>query len=385
MRARVIEHFDDCDVLQCPMQYINCDNRPDIRKKVLPTMSVNPTIAMPPQAHIHSTRTSYDSDSFKEDALKGYQVDIESCVPRHWRNFVTRLASAKRFLDGKVNRTEISSLFCNILVIFLIFVLPNIIAAVMGFVYVYAAVNPLSSINAALHFSQGSYIAYEVALPVITIPAGLLNLVLLIGGIKIVSRHTSLMFLSLVVAFTPIWCPYVIEAALRKHLWNVECDGFDMTIYLDAIKYNQQGLSGAQFPTPVMGGAVWQIYQSEDGVWNFGPEDAHPQITFFLGNETYTLHNVTEGTLVQEPLSFPDLGLHSDGNWIRSCYPPAVLLQNATHEDVVMTGLSAYTNCARQQVCANTNMGIEAVVVSIGRILIALQEAASCCSRSRWS
>ena len=326
---------------------------------------------------------SYYGD--QEKGLEGFQVKLEGSFHRFCRNCIARFASSQRSVRRTVDRVEFHDLFCDIALIFAIFVLPNLIAAGMAFVYVYASVNPLSSVNAALHFSQGSYFCYEIAFPLFAIAAGFVNLVALVGGIKVVSRHAILIFLACVVASAPVWVPYVVEAALRKHLWNVECEGFDMTIYLDAVKYGEEGLSSVTFPASIMGGIIWQVYQSGDGIWSFGPENQNPQVTLFIANETYTFHDGTEGTLIEQPLSFPELGLHSDGKWIRSCYPPAVLLQNATDGDVVKTGLSAYTNCARQQVCVNTNMGMEAIVVSIGRILIALQEAASCCTRSRWS
>ena len=43
---------------------------------------------------------------------------------------------------------------------------------------------------------------------------------------------------------------------------------------------------------------------------------------------------------IDEPLSFPELGLvHSEGNWIRSCYgAPAVSLRTSSGEVIVKTG-----------------------------------------------
>jgi hypothetical protein len=259
----------------------------------------------------------------------------------------------------------------------------------MAYVYVSGSVNPISSIAAALHHSRGSWVAYQICLPIITIAAGLANLVILIGGIRIVSRSVLLSLLVAIVAFTPIWSPYAIEAALRKHLWNTECDGFDGTFFLDAAHYNQQpDLSVAQFPSS-FGGQKWTLYQSSEGIYEFSPVGEDSQITFNFINETYSLHTNTthEGgalTNTNVPLSFPQFGLSSVGGWIRSCFAPAVELTNSTGNVIIKTGLTAYTDCSQMEVCASKSMGINPVIVAIGRILVALENGAICCTRSRW-
>jgi hypothetical protein len=260
----------------------------------------------------------------------------------------------------------------------------------MAFIYVYGSVNPISSIAAALHHSRGSWIAYQLCLPIFTIAAGLANLVILIGGIRVVSRSIVLSLLAAVVAFLPIWSPYVIEAALRKHLWNTECDGFDGTVFLEAAHYNQQpDLNIAQFPSS-FGGQQWTLYQSSPGIYEFAPVGEDSQVTYNFINETYALHTNTthEGgalTNTDAPLSFPQLGLSSEGDWIRSCFAPAVELTNSTGSVIIKTGLTAYTDCSKMEVCVKKSMGIDSVFVAIGRILVALENGASCCTRSRWS
>jgi len=258
----------------------------------------------------------------------------------------------------------------------------------MAYVYIYGSVNPISSIAAALHHTRGSWIAYQLSLPVVTIAAGLANLIILIGGIRLISRSIILSLLAAIVAFAPIWSPYVIEAALRKHLWNTECDGFDGTVFLDAAHYNQPDLSVAQFPSS-LGGQKWTLYPSSEGIYEFAPAGEESQVTFNFINETYSFHTNTthEGGALTDtdvPLSFPQFGLYSEGDWIRSCFAPAVELTNSTGNAIIKTGLTAYTDCSRMEVCARKSMGINPVIVAIGRILVALENGASCCTRSRW-
>ena len=266
--------------------------------------------------------------------------------------------------------------------------MPNLAAVAMAYIYVYASVNPISTFAAALHHSRGSWIVYQVCLPIVTVAAGLANLVILLGGIRVVSRSVILSFLAAIVAFTPIWSPYVIEAALRKHLWNTECDRFDGSLFLEAAKYNQPDLSIAQFPSS-FGGQKWTLYQSSVGIYEFAPVGEESQVTFNFINDTYSLHTNTthEGgdlTDTDVPLSFPQFGLYSKGDWIRSCFAPAVELTNSTGDVIIKTGLTAYTDCSKMEVCAMKSMGINAVIVAIGRILVALENGASCCTRSRW-
>ena len=211
------------------------------------------------------------------------------------------------------DRTRAYEIFVDISLIFAIFILPNLVAITMAYVYVYASVNPISAMAAALHHSQGSWIVYQICLPIVTIAAGLANLVILVGGIRLVSRSIILSLLAAVVAFMPIWSPYVIEAALRKHLWNTECDGFDGSFFLDAANYNQQpDLSVAQFPSS-FGGQKWTLYQSSPGIYEFAPVGEESQVTYNFINETYSLHTNTtqEGdalTATNVPLSFPQFG-----------------------------------------------------------------------------
>ena len=288
----------------------------------------------------------------------------------------------------KTDGARVYKIFCDTALIFSVFVLPNIVAAGMAYIYIVACVDPISAISAALHYSRGSWLAYIITLPFFGIVAGFVNLVLLAVLIKPVSKSAILMFLAAIIGFAPVWTPYVIEAALRQHIWNVECNGYDGTILLDAVNYAQSGLSKAQFPA-AFGGLEWQLAESADGIWDFSPVDGQSKVTYNLRNETYIVHDTTVPeagnlTLQKESLEFPGFGLHSDGKWFRSCFAPAVNLRDSTGNSIVKTGVTAYTDCSVMEVCAMNSMGTDAVVVAIGRILIALQEGAQCCTRSRW-
>jgi len=316
--------------------------------------------------------------------LEEYQItDLEKCQGTTWKSLLARLKPKQPF-----SAKRCCSQFCEILLISLIFIIPNICAAAMIYVYVVGAVSPLSSIAAALHATKSSYLVYLIFLPLVDIVAGLANLMLLLGGVRWISKSFLLSCVAVLVAFIPIWCPYVIEAAIRKHLWGVECDGFDGAIFMDAVNYGQSGLSYAQFPTS-LGGAKYQIYQSNENIYEFAPVGGDSLVTYNFVSETYTVHNATtpEGgqlTADSQPLLFPELGLHSERSWIRACFAPAVSLQNSTGGVVVQTGLTAYTDCSKLQVCAMKTTPQDVLLVAIGRILIALEGGAQCCTQSRW-
>ena len=342
-----------------------------------------------PVGNLFRRQSEVPFDSIKvslihKNGLDKYQItDLEKCQRTTLKSCMARL-KPKESLSAR----RCCNQFYEIFLISLIFIIPNICAAAMIYVYVVGSVHPLSSIAAALHATRSSFLVYIIFLPLIDIAAGLANLVFLLGCVKWISKSFLLSSVAVVVAFAPIWCPYVIEAAIRKHLWGVECDGFDGTIFMDAVNYGQSGLSFAQFPAS-LGGEKYQIYQSNNGVYEFGAVGGDSLITYNFINETYTVHNTTTqeaGQLTDnsQPLSFPELGLHSEGSWIRSCFAPAVSLQNSTGGVVVQTGLTAYTDCSKMQVCAMKTTPQDILLVAVGRILIALEAGAKCCTRSRW-
>jgi hypothetical protein len=47
----------------------------------------------------------------------------------------------------------------------------------------------------------------------------------------------------------------------------------------------------------------------------------------------------------------------------------------------IKTGLTTFTDCSKLQICASKACGVNAVYVAVARILIALEGAASCCTR----
>jgi hypothetical protein len=163
------------------------------------------------------------------------------------------------------------------------------------------------------------------------------------------------------------------------------CGGFDGAILLDGVKNSDQGMSTAYFPES-LGGQKMQLYQSEQGVYGFSAVGNETAVTYDFRNGTYNLNGARKesGVFADTPLSFPELGLSSQGQWIESCFSPAVTLRDGKGDIVVQTGISAYGDCTSMKVCARNTLGSDAVIVAVGRILIALQSAASCCSQSRW-
>jgi len=270
-------------------------------------------------------------------------------------------------------------------------VLPHVVAVTASYFYIVGGVNPTSGVAAALHKTTSAWLAYQVCLPLLTIPAAFVDFVLLVGCVEFISRSCFLTFLASLVALIPIWSPYAIEASIRQWKWNTECNGFDMEIYLNAVHYGQQGLSSAQFPES-MGGQEWQLSNPNDGnsIYQFQSVDGDQYVTFNLGNDTYTTsingtNDFGSFAVRRDPLAFPEFGLSSQGEWTRACYAPAVDLTNPAGDVILKTGLTAYTTCAYMKVCAKTSSGIDAIMVAIGRILIELQAGAQCCTHTKYS
>jgi hypothetical protein len=237
---------------------------------------------------------------------------------------------------------------------------------------------------AALHHTSTSWLAYQIFLPFVSIVAALVNLCLLMSIVTAVSHSACLLLLAIVAGCTPVWIPYALEITLRKQAYAHACDGFDGTVVLNAVTSNSAGLSVASFP-PAFGGMKWQLFQSSTNVYQFQPVGQPSQIRIDLMNDTYSSPS-KYGSFSDNPLSFPDLGLYSNGSWIRSCWAPAVNLKDTTGSAIVETGFTAYTDCSQLQVCARkTAAGPDEVYIAIARILIALESAAGCCVRSRAS
>jgi len=319
-----------------------------------------------------------------QKGLEEFEIDLEGSHRQYIRSFFGRRRPKAS--------PRIRAIATEICLVSTIFILPNAAAATMAYFYVFSQLDPTSQISASLHATHVSWLVFQIALPLVCICASLANLLLLIVGIKYITRSVLLMFLALIVACIPLWCPYVVEAAMRLELWNNVCNGYDANIFVQAVHYNSAGFSYAQFPDTIMAGAKWQIYQNVQGIYEFGPVDgASSEITYNFRNDTYILQQgqgTGNGHLTDDdsPLSFPAFGLYSNGSWIRSCSAPAVnLYNNATGNIVVKTGLSAYTDCSKMEICAMTGGGLEGVLLAVGRILIALEQAAQCCTRTKYS
>jgi hypothetical protein len=324
-----------------------------------------------------------DSTQVKPHGLEQYEIDLESRSRRCWPSFLSYLShkrrfDAQRFMAGCSEAGIVTA----------IIVVPNAIAIIMAYFFIYGNSFPLSSVAANLHFSRGSWIAYQVFLPLFSIAASFVDIALLFGLIEVVSRSVFLMGFATIAGSTPLWVPYVTDAALRKYHWNHDCDGFDGIVHLAAVHYGQQGLSQAQFPAS-LGGEEWQLWQSSQGVYQFAPVGTELGVSYNFHLETYDVNNSTteSGVLTNQdvPMEFPKFGLSSGSNWIRACYAPATLLKNVTGDVVIKTGLSAYTDCSKMKVCVNKDARMDAAFVVVGRIVIALDQAAACCTRGRYT
>lgn len=329
--------------------------------------------------------TLYERVPNDQKGLEEFEIDLEGRHRQYMRAIFARFRSNKP-IDGQ----QITAVVKDICLISIIFILPNLAATAMAYFYVFAQLHPTSQISAALHTTRVTWLVFQIFLPLACIAASLANLLLLVAGVKYIGRSVLLMFLAVIVACTPIWCPYVVEAAMRKEMWNHVCDGFDANIFVDAVNYNSGGFSYAQLPSTMLGGVKWQIYQNTQGIYEFGPVGGASEVTYDFRTLTYTLHGSATGmgsghlTDDDKPLSFSEFGLNSTGSWTRSCSAPAVNLQNVTGSIVVKTGLSAYTDCSKMEICAMTGGGLERIIVVLGRILIALEQASQCCTRTKW-
>jgi len=249
----------------------------------------------------------------------------------------------------------------------------------LSYVYIYSSANPSSSITTAVHASYASWVALLAFLPIILVGAACVDTGILIVLANSRERKSCcLTLLAVLIGFTPVWLPYVLQVVLRNQAYNNACDGFDGVILVDAVSSTSAGLSVANFPA-VFGGAKWQLYQSAHGTYNFAPVGENSPVTINLVNNTYG--SGVNGTFTDNPLSFPELGLYSTGSWTRSCFAPAVDLKDANGREVVKTGLTVFTDCSQLQICASKTLGDDAVYIAVARILIALQNAVGCCMR----
>src|SRR5579859_4874729 len=255
--------------------------------------------------------TLYERVPNDQKGLEEFEIDLEGKHREYMRSVFARFRPNKP-VDGQ----RITALIKDFCLITILFILPNLAASTMAFFYVFAQLHPTSQISAALHATRVTWIVFQIFLPLACIAASLANLLLLIAGVKYIGRSVLLMFLAVIVASTPIWCPYVVEAAMRKEMWDHVCDGYDANIFVDAVNYNSAGFSYAQFPNTLLGGVKWQIYQNTQGIYEFGPVGGTSEVTYDFRSLTYTLHGSATGTGMghltdgDTSLSFPEFGLN---------------------------------------------------------------------------
>jgi hypothetical protein len=150
-----------------------------------------------------------DSTQVNPHGLERYEIELESGPRRHWRSFRSHLTTKRPF-----DRRRFLAGLYDVWTVTAVIVVPNAIAIIMAYFFIYGSSFPLSSVAAALHFSRGSWIAYQVFLPLFSIAASFVNVALLFGLIEVVSRSVFLSGLATIAGFTPLWVPYVTDAAL---------------------------------------------------------------------------------------------------------------------------------------------------------------------------
>jgi hypothetical protein len=319
------------------------------------------------------------------EGLQEYQIQYDSLPTQYWRTFRGRahmawLAVRRWFSIFFLSMGGIGTWLLLIL-------LPNGLAAGVSYIFIVASTDPTSSIAAAIYKTTGSSTAFWVFMPVLCLPAVFVDYCLLLVLVEKYMDAFYMKCLAFILGLSPIWMSYVIEAVVHKERWNNNCNGFDATIYLNSANYENSGPSIVDFPLS-FGGQQWQLFNpnGSDLIYEFESMTGNETVIYNLVDDTYVSSingtvDVGSFPIRQDPLAFPQLGLSSEGNWLRACYAPAVDLRNSTGDIVLKTGLAAYTSCAYMQACVMKSSGIDAIIVAIGRILIELQAGAQCCTQ----
>jgi hypothetical protein len=287
-------------------------------------------------------------------------------------------------------RRWLSKIFHNLsaIVVWLLVILaPNALAAVLWYVYIIASTDPTSSIAAAIYWTSASQNAYWVFMPLLCIPAMFVDYGILLALADQFGDIWYMKALAFVVGLSPIWLAYPVEAGIHLYRWNNDCNGFDATIDIRAVHSGDWGQSYVDFPVG-FGSQRWQMWNPNGTaqIYGFESTTGDDSVIYDMDNDTYFYSidgTVDVGTFPsrRDSLAFPDLGLSSEGNWLRACFAPAVELKNSTGDIVLKTGLTAYTTCAYEKACVMKSSGVDAIIVAIGRILIELQPGAQCCSK----
>ena len=263
-----------------------------------------------------------------------------------------------------------------------IIILVNVITVAGTFFYRYASTCLFTSVAAILRFSPFCRLLFRLVHFLVSIVAVVVNLATLV---PIASTKIRLRIIAVVVvAVAPLGASYINVDKSPKVEWDYSCDGFDATISLYAHDILIPALSYAQLP-PSMGGEKWTLMSRSGFSYMFGAV-GDIMVTFYMENKTYVLHDSTDEGLVKsrwidEPLSFSDLDLQSTGQgWINACDWPSVTLKNSSGNVIIKSGLSWHRDLARMRVCASKSLGMDAIAVVVGRILIALEhEVNRCC------
>ncbi|TMC16142.1 MAG: hypothetical protein E6J34_20450 [Chloroflexi bacterium] len=255
-----------------------------------------------------------------------------------------------------------------------IFTLPNLLTVLGAFLDWYASKYPSTLVAAVLYYSRFSLLFFGVLHFTVALLASSLNLVILLRIVG--TRRVFPILMVSIISMIPIWAAFAPTG-------NLGCNRFEATIHLEAIGPIVWGCSQARFPDS-MGGEEWHLCQSASGVYQFSSGDS--QVTFDLVNGTYIFHDWMKEeaflTGPDQPIAFDELGLYSEGDWIKPCRPPSVILKNSVGDAMVRSGRSSKRDFTRMEVCVMRDMKREPTAIVMGRMLIALDaEVQTCCER----
>jgi hypothetical protein len=184
-------------------------------------------------------RTIENPANVQSEGLQEYQIQFDSqyrmCSHMAW----IRLRRWFRMLFHNLS---------GIVAWLLLILLPNGLAAGVSYIFTVASTDPTSSIAVAMYKTTGSSTAFCVFMPFLCLPAVFVDYCLLLVLVEKYMDAFYMKCLAFILGLSPIWTLYVTEAVVHKQRWNNDCNGFDATIYLSAVKYGNSGQSTVDFP-----------------------------------------------------------------------------------------------------------------------------------------
>jgi hypothetical protein len=287
----------------------------------------------------------------------------------------------------RVFRCDTPSIFFVLFILIL-----NSAAIIMGSLYVVASLVPTSTLSFALEFNSASYDVYLFFTVVVSVLASFVDFLVLSSSSGTIRRSGLLKLFLAVALLTLSWWPYAVETSLAKWAWENGCKEFDATILLNGKYSNPMDLSTAHFPE-TFENTTMQLSLLQDKAYAFSTVSPGATVSYNFQNRTYTFISTTAfpcsrnrtnrilnstrvtGMFSDKPLTFPEIGLYSNGSWTKRSFPPAVRLTTRMGGIGLRTGPSMFGDGCQLKVCVNLRIGICEIVIIVGRILIALAES----------